>query len=209
MRVGGRRNAFWHRSPFVVCWLLLSHHGGTQGPDTSPPWLPAARLWSDSLRSVILFYKHSREQRTAVAIRSRKPASWPSFSALTFTRNVPVLSRVCPRSSAVIKVKTVFLCVPAVYALNMSVFSLQDKSLLPISAAVCNFGGQPSDLHSEVAHLLCVCQVRETDTVSLFKIVVLIRRLLIHPYKAWVTWVPHVFGFIKIPNFYSCAGVSG
>lgn len=66
----------------------------------------------------------------------------------------------------------VFLCVPTgfevpvLYSLKY-VYVPPRQSLLLISAAVCNFCGQPSDLHSEVAHLLCVCQA-ERDGYSVF-----------------------------------------
>lgn len=75
MRVGGRRNVFWHGGLFVVLATAAQPSQKISGPKyiiTLTPQAVIMRLSSDSIWNVILFYKYNLEQCTSVDIHSKK-----------------------------------------------------------------------------------------------------------------------------------------
>lgn len=74
--------------------------------------------------------------------------------------------------------------VPVLYTLNMSVFSSKTKPASNFCSGCVQFWRTAFRFTERSGRPALCLSSRETDTVPLFKIVDLIRRLLIHPYKA-------------------------
>ena len=126
-------------------------------PNTSSPWLPRRSSWGSDL---ILCCASSRENNAPQSQFTLKK----KICFLAIIQILNIHEKSChahvPVHPPLFKWRLFFYVCPSTLMCLFCMLWLfprfpATQSLL-ISAAVCNFGGQPSDLHREVAHLLCV-----------------------------------------------------